>query len=335
MDPESPSAELQRRLHAFFPDITALMRAVIEDNDTYESLRDRPAEFVQFLHAVWNDPAAIDSDHALWLLAVVDLLPPDDEPHDPTRRAAATPAAPNSAASPAHAQRRPSPLRRLMNEVDAQPEAVVQYAVPVIQFLVRIRDLSPVLEVVLEDPQEFLEAMRDEADGLARGDSRTPGSEAVREMLRGAAVLGGFASLDEVVFGAHDHPRREPAAAAPPASPQPEDASYSEPPAGTVEERFLPNVRAWLAAGGSEEPRPHVTCLMCTAELVVEGLQDAGDGREESLTLNCGHMFGWTCLRVWLASLRPQANFGGPAQLPSCPDCRAPISARAVADIWS
>lgn len=332
MDPESPSQELRRRLHAFFPDITALMRAVIEDNDTYESLRDRPAEFVQFLHAVWNDPATIDSDHALWLLAVVDLLPPDDEPGDPTRRAAATPAPPDSPASPARAQRRPSPLRRLMNEVDAQPEAVVQYAVPVIQFLVRVRDLSPVLEVVLEDPQEFLEAVRDEADGLGRGDSRAPGSEAVREMLRGAAVLGGFASLDEVVFAAHDHPRHEPAAV-PPASPQPGDASYSEPPAGTVEERFLPNVRAWLAAGGSEEPRPHVACLMCTAELVVEGLQDAGDDREEAFTLNCGHMFGRTCLRAWLASLRAQADLGGPAQRPRCPDCRVQISVRAVAEL--
>lgn len=107
---------------------------------------------------------------------------------------------------------------------------------------------------------------------------------------------------------------------------------FVEPPAGTSSAQ-----RESTPMGGSlwsdieqylqtrEGPPPKVTCLFCTKELVIEGLQNASDGREATQVLPCGHTFGEKCMRQWEEQQTYVDELDGRVSA-SCPICRRSAS---------
>lgn len=86
---------------------------------------------------------------------------------------------------------------------------------------------------------------------------------------------------------------------------------------------YWPNIERWMQARAG--PRPEVSCLFCTHELDIEGLEPvAGGGREPSRKLECGHMVGAICIEEYI---RQEAwEYGNRKGTgPRCPSCQHPI----------
>lgn len=73
-------------------------------------------------------------------------------------------------------------------------------------------------------------------------------------------------------------------------------------------------------------PKPVVTCVICSEELIIPGLQEANGEREKPWVLRCGHVIGLGCIHQWISMRGGYVPHpGNPAQTPTCPYCREAI----------
>lgn len=350
--------ELSRRIHTRFASPIDLAEALFDFMDTAnshygevsESCMAQQGDFVRFIAALWTDPRRLQLNHLDWLHPVLDLLDSADQLGNAGRSTVRRPG------HSRYAQRittrpvtrphnsgtgdpsRPQSYDELISLVRSEPAQTSEYALPILRLIHRLRGQHFAFELVAENPVAFLQAIRDEVNGVEPAGT---GSEVLRGSLRDAAHQQGFHSLDEVAFASdeyiqlgrdsgrpseHGRPQDEPLRALPRDPPAPLVPNGEEEDADAIEERYFPNISHWLTT--RQGPKPKVTCLMCTEELVIDGLQPRDENREEPFVLDCLHVFGKECL-AGLVDAVPALD----RQAPRCPVCRDDISDSVAAAI--